>query len=506
MTLPLERSSPTEQSPSTWPPLSIPTTRPASGSTRMGTRSPGAAGRPAWVRSYVHAVVAVDFLLAAAAAGLALLVRFEGNGGWPYLVLTLLFPVVWVLAAAATRAYESRFFGTGSEEYRRVFDAGVRYSALVATVSFALGSDLSRGFVVIAFPAAMVFVLTGRYAVRQALQALQARGRCQHHVVAVGTERSVAELIRKFARGGQNSFRVVGACVDSSRLPVIEGVPVIGTSKTVVQALRSIGADTVAIGAWSAFSQDDLRRLSWQLEGTGVDVVVAPSITDIAGPRIHIRPVAGLPLLHVEEPEFAGARRVIKGLFDRTLALLALILLAPLLVTVALAVRLDSPGPALFRQRRVGRNGTTFTMVKFRSMRQTAEAELDSLADDNELADSVLFKIRADPRVTSVGHWLRRFSLDELPQLLNVLAGQMSLVGPRPPLPGEVDRYPRDAHRRLLVKPGVTGLWQISGRSDLSWDESVRLDLHYVENWSLAIDLMILSRTVFAVLARRGAY
>jgi exopolysaccharide biosynthesis polyprenyl glycosylphosphotransferase len=236
-----------------------------------------------------------------------------------------------------------------------------------------------------------------------------------------------------------------------------------------------------------------------------VDVVVAPGLIDVTGPRLHIRPVAGLPLLHVEKPEFSGGRRLLKDAVDRLGAAAMLLLLSPLMIAIALAVRFTSPGPALFKQTRVGVRGERFTVLKYRSMHVEAEARLAGLQHLNE-HDGLLFKMRDDPRVTKVGRLLRKYSLDELPQLINVLKGDMSLVGPRPPLPSEVDLYPDDVRRRLLVKPGVTGLWQVSGRSDLSWDESVRLDLHYVENWSLVWDFEILWRTFYAVVRGAGAY
>jgi exopolysaccharide biosynthesis polyprenyl glycosylphosphotransferase len=225
-----------------------------------------------------------------------------------------------------------------------------------------------------------------------------------------------------------------------------------------------------------------------EIEGTGVDLVVAPQLTDIAGPRIHIRPVSGLPLLYVEEPELTGARRIVKGLFDRALALVLVVVFAPLLAGISLLIRSTSEGPAFFRQIRVGRNGEEFTVFKFRTMRIDAEQLLADLQQHNENADGLLFKMRDDPRITRHGRWLRKYSLDELPQLFNVLRGEMSLVGPRPPLPSEVAKYGDDVRRRLLVKPGITGLWQISGRSDLDWDETVRLDVYYVENCSIAFD------------------
>jgi lipopolysaccharide/colanic/teichoic acid biosynthesis glycosyltransferase len=253
-------------------------------------------------------------------------------------------------------------------------------------------------------------------------------------------------------------FSVVGACIDRAQGPEVEGVPVVGTSTSIVGALRTTGADTVAVGAWSDLSQSDLRRLSWQLEGSGVDLVVAPSLTDVAGPRIHIRPVSGLPLLHVEEPEFSGIRRLLKNTVDRSVAAVALLMAAPLLLTLAIVVRLTSRGPAFFTQERVGTEGERFTMYKLRSMYVDAEQRLADLKAHNQHGDGVLFKMKDDPRVTPVGRHLRRFSLDELPQLINVVKGDMSLVGPRPPLQSEVKQYQNDVRRRLLVKPGSRAL------------------------------------------------
>jgi exopolysaccharide biosynthesis polyprenyl glycosylphosphotransferase len=281
-------------------------------------------------------------------------------------------------------------------------------------------------------------------------------------------------------------------------------VPVGGLDEVLALAAR-YGADTVAVTSSSETAAEYLRRLSWQLEGTGLELLVAPGLVEVAGPRLHIRPYEGFPLLSVEQPRFEGWHRFVKGGFDRGISALLLLVLAPVLALIALAVRLDSPGPVLYRQERVGLNGRTFTMLKFRSMVVDAEERLEALRAAN-ISDGLLFKMRQDPRVTRVGRWLRRLSLDELPQLLNVLGGSMSLVGPRPPLPREVEGYDAVVQRRLLVKPGLTGLWQISGRSDLTWEESIRLDLRYVENWSLPLDLLILWKTGRAVLSRSGAY
>jgi exopolysaccharide biosynthesis polyprenyl glycosylphosphotransferase len=261
----------------------------------------------------------------------------------------------------------------------------------------------------------------------------------------------------------------------------------------------------VAVLACPQLDGTALRRLAWELEPTGADLIVAPTLVDVAGPRLSIRPVEGLPLLHVDHPTFTGLRRLLKVGFDRCLAGLALLLLSPLLAVIAVAVKLDSPGPVLFRQLRVGRLGQEFTILKFRSMVADAERRMDEVVQLNQ-GDGPLFKAHADPRVTRVGAFLRRTSLDELPQLVNVLLGQMSLVGPRPHLAAEVALFGSDMTRRMLVKPGLTGLWQVSGRSDLTWDESVRVDLRYVENWSFMLDVAILWKTLFVVLRRSGAY
>lgn len=459
-----------------------------------------------WSQQLVRSLVGLDVLAAALATVVAVTVRFGQAVSPLYIGVCLLYPLLWVMACASARSYEQRFLGTGSEEFRRVFDAGLRLLAVTAIISLAFKLDLARSYVLVAIPLTVALSLSLRYAARQVLHRQREAGRCLHKVVVVGRERSCAELIRRLHSEPYAGFRVVGACVNQVLQGELEGVPVVGASADVLAAVARTGADTVAVGPWSDLSQDDLRRLSWQLEGSGIDLVVAPSLTDVAGPRIHIRPVAGLPLLHVEEPEFGGVRRLVKGTIDRLTAGILLLLVSPVLVVLALAVRLSSPGHALFRQERVGADGSSFTMYKLRTMYRDAEERLTGLTAQNEAADGLLFKMRADPRITPVGGWLRRFSLDELPQLINIVRGDMSVVGPRPPLRREVDNYEVDVHRRLLVKPGLTGLWQISGRSDLSWDESVRLDLFYVENWSLALDAMIVWKTLGAVLRRRGAY
>jgi len=487
------------------------------------TRRGGGAGHPPrpsryrvylpWERTYVRTVITLDAVAVGVAALVALFLRFADAGVHPrqrdYVIFTVLLPLAWLASLGLSRGYEMRFLGLGSEEFKRVFNAAVRLLAVVATVSYAVHASIARGYVLVALPLATLLTLLGRYGARKALSRLRKNGRCLHRLVVVGHQQGVVDLVRTVRRESYAGIDVIGACLarpsDSSLLQA-ESVPVLGDLDSVVDVISQQAATAVAVTSCAEMSGPALRQMSWELEGTGVDILLAPALTDIAGPRIHIRPMAGLPLLHVEEPEFSGGRQLLKSAFDRGVALAALILLLPALVLLALAIRLTSAGPALFRQTRCGRSGQPFTIYKFRSMRVEAESELEVLLAHNERSEGLLFKIRKDPRVTPVGCFLRRFSLDELPQLLNVVKGDMSLVGPRPPLPAEVARYGYDVRRRLLVKPGLTGLWQVSGRSDLTWEESVRLDLLYVENWCLALDFMILWKTLFAVVRARGAY
>jgi exopolysaccharide biosynthesis polyprenyl glycosylphosphotransferase len=280
---------------------------------------------------------------------------------------------------------------------------------------------------------------------------------------------------------------------------------VIGTLAGAARALDDARADAVVVASASETAGEYLRDLTWRLEGTNIEVLVGPGLVEVASNRLQVRPTSTIPLIQVQEPEFRGWRRLAKSLLDRAVAGVSLVAFSPFLLAIALAVRTTSRGPALYRHRRIGKRGREFDLLKFRSMVADADSRIEALLVLNE-GNDVQFKMRRDPRVTRIGAILRSFSLDELPQLVNVLKGDMSLVGPRPHVTREVEQYGADMHRRLLVKPGITGLWQVSGRSDLSWDESVELDVRYVENWSLGLDLAILWRTARAVLHRDGAY
>src|SRR5690349_5695204 len=466
------------------------------------------AGRrlPTWSRDYLREVALADFACGVIGVFAAAQLRFGSNVTSMYLALSLALPVLWVAALWLAGAYDVRFIGTGSDEFRKVLNAGIGLTAAVTIFSYAINLELSRAYVVIALPSLTVFDMLARFALRKRLVRRRMHGKSMHSVVAVGHELAVADLVTELGRDRYHGLNVVGACVvQPGELDELAGVPVYGGLDDITAAVKAFNADTVAVTACPEMDGTRLRSLAWELEKTGTDMCVSPALLDVAGPRTTIRPTAGLTLLHVDHPRLTGFPLVLKGLFDRCAAATALIMLAPAMAAVAAAIWLHDRGPALFTQLRVGKDGRAFTIYKFRTMVVDAEQRRAQLMASNN-SDGVLFKLRNDPRVTAVGVHLRRWSIDELPQLFNVFLGHMSLVGPRPALPDEAERYAEHVRRRLVVKPGLTGLWQVNGRSDLSWDESVRLDLRYVENWSFTLDLQILWKTISVMMRGSVAY
>jgi exopolysaccharide biosynthesis polyprenyl glycosylphosphotransferase len=472
-------------------------------------RPVGAHRRPRrWTRRYRAGLITADLLIGGIAGLIMMLLRPGYALSEPYALLSLALPILWPIAQGVAGSYSPRFYGTGSEEFRKAARGGLLLLAAISVVSYGAQLEIARSFVLFTVPAMTLATLLARFCARKWLAAARRRGRCVKRVVAVGRDAAVADLVRRLQTDRYAGMEVVAACVTTPDLAAgvrSTGVPVDGNLESVIEVVRSRGAEAVAVTSASETAAVYLRRLSWQLEGSGIELLVSPGLVEIAGPRLHIRPFVGLPLLAIEEPVFSGWKRVLKGALDRTGAAIALALVAPVLLVLAVAVKLSGPGPVLYRQERVGAYGRRYTMFKFRSMVEGADDKLPELLDRNE-NDGLLFKMREDPRVTPVGRWLRRFSLDELPQLFNVLDGSMSLVGPRPHVTREVEQYGFDMARRLLVKPGITGLWQVSARSDLSWDDSVRIDVRYVENWTLTFDLMILWKTFGAVVRGSGAY
>ena len=460
--------------------------------------------RLGWQRRLRRKLVVFDAIAGLGGGMLAVLIRYDGAAaslnGIDYRGWAAIAGVIWVVVVAASGGYDRRIIGLGTDEFRRIGNAAVRLLAVLVLAGFVFKADVSRTVVAVSVVAMAFWSLAFRWLSRRVLHHERRQGRCVHHVLAVGTASDVTALVNSLSKSPHAGLAVIAACVsDHGDVPV----PVVGRPEDAARVVDEVGADTVAVAGRGGESGDMLRRLGWALEGRNIDLLLAPALIDVAGPRLSVRPIERVPLLEVDEPKFVGPKRVMKDVFDRVLATVALVVLALPMLLIGLLVRLTSRGPALYRQTRVGKDGREFTMWKFRSM--VADAALMPPSGVNE-ADGPLFKMRADPRITPVGRVLRRWSLDELPQIWNVIRGDMSLVGPRPPLPGEVAEYGDDVRRRLLVKPGLTGLWQVSGRSDLSWEDYVRLDLYYVENWSVSLDLIILLRTVLAVVRGHGAY
>ncbi|WP_432558149.1 sugar transferase [Granulicoccus sp. GXG6511] len=417
----------------------------------------------------------------------------------------------WVFALRLFDSYDARMLGHGPEEYRSVIKATFFIFGSIAIGSYVLKLEVARGYVVVALPVGLCALLVGRWLWRKWLVRHRIAGRHSSRTIVTGTRDRIETVIRSLHSNPGAGYHVIGVCpTDDFTARSIGGVPVLGRAREASLVARSEGADVVAVVS-HLDDEGGLRNLSWQLEGTNTDLIVVPGLVDVAGPRVRTRPMDGHALLLVEQPVFSGPRLFAKTMFDRVGAAILIGLLSPVFAVLAFLVWRQDRGPVFFRQERVGLDGKPFRMTKFRSMVVNAEkirndaAWLASTEAVNE-DSGPLVKIRNDPRITPLGTFLRKYSLDELPQLFDVLRGDMSLVGPRPPLPSEVAVYDADVRRRLLVKPGMTGLWQINGRSELSWEESVRFDLYYVENWSIVSDLIILGRTGKAVLAGSGAY
>jgi exopolysaccharide biosynthesis polyprenyl glycosylphosphotransferase len=473
----------------------------------------------AWRRKYVTRLRILDGLVVLWAVAGAYGIRFGFQDARPgyvrdadYLLLAAALAGAWWFVLGLWGARESTIFGAGSEEYKRVLAASGWLFGFVAILSYALRIDTARGFVGLAFPAGAGGLIIARWLVRQHLTLERQRGKSTSRLLIIGGSHSVAHLVRSLRGVPAAGYlpvaaHIPGGSVDAPSVSNLS-LPVTGVEddlETILSVITATQVDAVAVSAGVNMHPEDLRRLGWELAARNVGLILAPALTDVAGPRIHTQPVAGLPLIHVSTPKLTGGRKVAKRAFDIAGAGLLLACLSPIFVVLALLVKLSSPGPIFYTQERIGLGGTTFSMLKFRSMKVGADAQLHMLLEAQGSGGKPLFKVKNDPRVTGIGRLLRKYSLDELPQLLNVLGGSMSLVGPRPQRANEVALYDDAAHRRLYVSPGMSGLWQVSGRSNLTWEESIRLDLYYVENWSLMGDVVILFKTFKAVFASTGA-
>ena len=481
--------------------------------------APSATPRHQWLLRYSRRLVVVDTIAVVVAIALAQWVRFGYLGiettahrGLNYTIVAVVIAAGWLLLLSMYHTRSPRIIGTGVEEYRRVWRATIALFGTVAIISMLFKLEIARGYLAIALPVGAVGILSGRYVARKILAASRRRGRCTTRMLIVGHISAVEELARSLARDGDAGYQVVGACVpggsadDRIEVGGLTHIPTFGDETQVMAALAATNPDVVALTATEDLGPQWIRALSWQLEKFNVELMVAPGLVDVAGPRLTMRPVSGHPLILVEKPQYTEAKRIGKRTFDILFAAAFLLLTLPLTIAIGIAVKASSRGPLFYWSERIGLDGKPFRMVKFRTMVKDADQHMDELATFNESEGGVLFKIRRDPRVTSVGRVLRHYSLDEIPQFFNVLKGDMSVVGPRPPLSKEVLTYSSEVKRRLLVRPGITGLWQVNGRSNLSWEDTVRLDLFYVENWSMIADIAIVLKTAQAMFSGSGAY
>lgn len=471
-----------------------------------------------WRTSYQRRLQWTDGLAISWAVSGAYFIRFQTDvlndipdGERTYAVFAVGLAAAWWVFLRAWGSRNAKILGAGPEEYKAVFSASLWLFGLIAIVSYAFQYDTARGFVGLALPAGLISLLFGRWVIRQWLRSERAQGRSASRLLVIGGPHAATHLIRSLHGRPHAGYKPVGAYLIGYPGELLEeglDTPVLGYSSdvtTIVDAINRCDADAVAISSGSQLSPVKLRQLGWELASVDVSLILAPALTDVAGPRIHTQPVAGLPLIHVSTPKLTGGKRLVKRSFDFIVSLALILMLSPLLALIALLVKISGPGPVFYTQERIGIRGETFRMFKFRSMKVDADKELAVLLASQGRVDQPLFKIQNDPRITPVGRILRKFSLDELPQLFNVLSGTMSLVGPRPQRASEVALYDDSARRRLFVSPGMSGLWQVSGRSNLSWEQAIRLDLYYVENWSLTQDVIILLRTFKAVFTSDGA-
>lgn len=474
-----------------------------------------------WRTRYGRALFWADAAAVLWAMSGALVLRFGARDddelitshGEPYITVTLVLAATWWVMLGLWGSRDTTILGYGTEEYKRLLSASFWLFGLIATVSYVFRLETARGYVALALPAGIVSLFAARMLIRSLLRNQRRVGQSSSTVVLIGGIHGVEHLARAFRKqpmAGYVPFATYlpGTVEGTSTDPVL-GLPNLGSEASVeaiTEAIRTIRPDAVAFSSGVPLSPQVIRELGWILADMHVKMIMAPALTDVAGPRIHTQPVAGLPLIHVSTPSLTGWRWFVKRLFDIIGSLTLIVLLCPIFILVAASIKLSSPGPILYVQERIGILGAKFPMYKFRSMRQDADRELASLLRRQGTADKPLSKIIDDPRITSAGRFIRKYSLDELPQLFNVLFGHMSLVGPRPQREHEVALYDGPAHRRLYVSPGMSGLWQVSGRSNLTWEEAIQLDLYYVENWSLTQDIVILLKTFRAVFTSDGAF
>lgn len=473
------------------------------GGLHEGSRRPD---RPAVLAPYRARLITTDACAIGIAFAVGLLVSSRAST-WaidPTLAIygtPVAIALLWLSMLALRGSYDQRTIGLGTEEIRRVVSATLYTFAVVAGISYLIRADISRAYAFVSLPLGLLLIVVGRFAWRGWLYRQREGQAFQNATLVVGSGPASEELVERLERDAYAGYRVAGCYA----APATSVESLEGWLAGLVSAVDALEVEAIAVAPSETITSETIRQVAWQLEGRSVDLLIAPAMMDISGPRLSVRPAAGLPLLHLDEASLSRPQRFAKRVLDLTGALIMIVFLGPVMLVAALAVRLSSRGPVIFRQIRIGRGGRPFTMLKFRTMVQNADELREELRAQHDL-DDPMFKMVDDPRVTKPGRFLRRWSLDELPQLFNVVGGSMSLVGPRPHPLDDVNRYELAAYRRLALKPGLTGLWQVEGRSELDWTAALQLDLYYVESWSLSGDIVLLARTVRAVVQGRGAH
>jgi len=466
---------------------------------------------------YSRRLLASDALIVCGAIIAGDLIHFAGRRD--HLAAGAALAALWMVFLSVSGSRSRRVTGHsvgrgicgGVGEYGIIVLATLQLFGMVAISAQLFHIDVSRGYLAIALPLGVVGLICSRAYWRHAAT-VKRRTIDPTSVLVVGSKPVARNIATMFARDPEAGYRVVGICTPTGPTPGassihVEGrdIPIIGIDEAIVGAVRRTGVHTVAMAATDHLKPTEIRRLMWELEALGVDLMVSPGLVDVADERLYSRAVAGMAMLEVTKPQYSRANSLAKRTFDVLFTIVALLFAAPVMTVAAVAVKLSSPGPVFYPSERIGRDGTTFRMFKFRSMYRDADRHVSQMINADG-GNPIFFKVKDDPRVTSIGRVLRKFSIDELPQFFNVLRGEMSVVGPRPQVRREVDSYDDLFRRRLSVKPGLTGLWQVSGRSDLQVEDAVRLDLSYVENWSPVQDLTIIAKTVKTVFRGDGAY
>lgn len=477
--------------------------------------------RDRWRTRYVRRLLVTDIAVVSAAVLLAQFGTLEWSKSWAFdwephfqgrhTAISVAIVLAWLAFLSASDTRSPRVIGTGGAEYRKLVSSSLHLFGLIAIVSLTMKFDLTRNYLSIALPLGLLGLVLTRFLWRRHAARRRAVGGYQRSVLVVGSAAAARSMAMAFSRHQMFGYHVVGVCVsdrpeDAGRSEIEVGgrtIPIVGDDRSVVRAARRTGADTVAVMATDHLGPQDIRTMAWDLHAFGAELIVAPGVFNISETRMTSQLLAGMPMLHIEKPQYDRAMSIRKAIFDILFATVALIFVAPIMIAIAAAVKFTSKGPVFYLSERIGVDGKPFRMIKFRSMQADAERQVGALIDG---ANPLFFKMKQDPRVTPVGQFLRKYSLDELPQFFNVLRRDMSVVGPRPQVRREVHSYDGIMRRRLLVKPGVTGLWQVSGRSDLTPAESVELDLSYVENWSMSLDVGIIVKTVNTVARGDGAY